>query len=344
MKKIILALFLFTSVVFTSCKKDKDNTTTTPSTDMSYNAAYVVNGGSNSISVIDLTTNEVKRTINISSSMWPHHVYINNAKTKIAMGVPGMDLSGGHNINTTGMTGKFLVLDAVNGSVLKSQNLPMMNHNAVFSPDGTEIWTSQMDSMGTVLVYDATTFILKNTINVGMMPAEVTFSSDGLMAFVANGMSDDVTAINVFSKNIMATIPVGMGPVGAWAGSNNKMYVDNEAGHTISVIDVTTMTVEETVTLGFMPGMAAYNSTMNELWVTDPDNGKVHYWTRSGIVWIHGGELSTGAGAHAIAFNGMTGYITNQMAGTVSVIDVMSHSKTKDITVGTKPNGIAIKQ
>ena len=31
------------------------------------------------------------------------------------------------------------------------------------------------------------------------------------------------------------------------------------------------------------------------------------------------------------------------MAATVSVVDVMSHSKTKDITVGNKPNGIVIK-
>ncbi len=343
--KLTSSAVLFTVVAFiTSCKKDKVDDGT-GSNDITYNAAYVVNGGSNSISVIDLLTNEVKRTIAFSGVMWPHHISINSAKTKIAIGVPGMDLSGGHDsINNTGMTGMIGVYDAVTGTELKMINLSMMNHNSVFSPNGTEIWTALMDSMGTVAVYDAANYTLKNTINVGMMPAEVTFSSDGLMAFVANGMSDDVTAINVINKNIMATIPVGMGPVGAWVGSNNKMYVDNEAGQTISVIDVATIMVEETVTLGFMPGMAAYNSTMNELWVTDPDNSKVHYWTRNGSTWMHGGEIITGAGAHAIAFSGMVAYITNQMAGTVSVIDVMAHSKSKDITVGTKPNGIAIKQ
>lgn len=342
-KRIALSISLIAVLlvaVISSCKKDKT------SDDINYEAAYVVNGGSNSISVIDLSTNEVKRTIALSNVMWPHHISINNTLTKIAFGVPGMDLSGGHGgINTMGMTGMVAVYDAVKGTELKMLNLPMMNHNAVFSPNGSEIWTAQMDSMGTVLVYDAATYALKNTISVGMMPAEVTFSADGTMAYVANGMSNDVTCINVSTKDIMATIPVGMEPVGAWTGSDNKMYVDNEDGQSISIISVSSMSVVETVPLGFMPGMAAYNGTMKEMWVTDPDNGKVHWWTwDNGMgMYMHGGEIVTGSGAHAIAFNGMTAYITNQMAGTVSVCDAMTHTKTKDITVGTKPNGIVLK-
>jgi YVTN family beta-propeller protein len=336
------AIVLLSSLALFSCKK-KEADKIEPSTDITYNAAYVINGGSNSISVIDLATNEVKRTIDLMPSMWPHHIYLNAAKTKIAIGVPGMDLSAGHNVNSKGMMGEFLVLDAKTGSNLKTQSLPMMNHNAIFSPDGSEVWTSQMDSMGTVLVYDANSFSLKNTITVGMMPAEVTFSADGSMAFVANGMSDDVTVINASTKSVMKTIAVGTEPVGAWAGSDNKMYVDNETGQSISVIDVMTMTVTETVSLGFMPGMAAYSGDMNELWVADPTNGKVHWYTRMSNMWMHGGEITTAAGAHAIAFNGMTAYITNQFAASVSVIDVMGHSILKTITVGTKPNGIVLK-
>jgi YVTN family beta-propeller protein len=348
LSKLVIILIVPIVVLVHSCKKDKTEVTPPPTTtnsDITYNAAYVVNGGSNSISVIDISTNEVKKTIALANVMWPHHISINTTKTKVAIGVPGMDLSGGHgNINNSGMTGMIAIYDAIKGTELKMINLSMMNHNAAFSPNGTEIWTSLMDSMGIVQVYDANTYQLKSTIHVGMMPAEVTFSFDGSMAFVANGMSNDVTAINVANKTVMATITVGQEPVGAWQGSNNKMYVDNEMGQSISVIDVSTMSVEETVNLGFMPGMAAYQADMNELWVSDPDNGKVHYWKRSGNAWVHDGVFSTGAGTHAIVFKGMTAYISNQLAGTVSVIDVMMHTKIKDITVGTKPNGMVIKQ
>lgn len=341
MKKIILALL--PSLFFFSCKKDKKDSASPVNTDITYPAAYIINGGSNSISVINLNTEAISRTINLDLAMFPHHIYLNSSKTKIAVAVPGMDLSAGHNVNTTGMTGEFRVLDAKTASTITTKSLPKMNHNAVFSPDGSEIWTSQMDSMGAVLVFNASTFALMNTIPVGMMPAEVTFSYDGSMAFVANGMDNTVTAINPSTKMVMTTIAVGMQPVGAWIGSDNKMYVDNEEGKSISVISVSTMSVVDSINLGFMPGMAAYNGTMNELWVSDPDNGKVHYYSFNGTTYSHSGEIATGAGAHAIAFNGMKAFVTNQAASSVSVIDVMSHSKTKDIAVGSKPNGISIK-
>lgn len=260
-----------------------------------------------------------------------------------------MDLSAGHSgLNTAGMTGKLVVIDATNGSVLKNIDLPKMNHNTIYSPNGTEIWVPQMDEMNSkVLVYDATTNALKNTINTGMMSAELTFSSDGTKAYICNGDDNNVMVINVSTKAIVATIPVGLNPVGAWTGSNNKMYVDNEDGQSISVIDVATDAVTETITLGFMPGIASHNGTKNELWVSDPMAGKVHYWTYDTAMnmWMHGNAFNTGAGAHAISFtmDGNTAYVTNQTANTVSVVNVTNHSVTKTITVGKKPNGVVIK-
>lgn len=350
----IVALISIVSI--SSCKKDK-NDNSLPDININYSAAFVVNGGSNSLSVIRLLDGTVTHTIDLTKQpmegmdpmatniTWPHHVYLNAAKTQLAIGVPGMDLSAGHTGGMAGMTGKFAVLDATKGYITKVVDVPVMNHNAAFSPNGTEIWTARMEEAGKVLVYDAVTYQLKNTINVGMHPAEVTFSYDGSTAFVANGGDNSVTAIDVANKNIMATLPVGSDPVGAWPGSDNKMYVDNEEGQTISVVDVATMSVTETITLGFMPGMAAYIGSVDELWVSDPDNGKIHWWTwNAGMnMYMHGGEFTTGAGAHAIAYNGMTAYVTNQTAGTVSICDAMTHTKIKDVPVGVKPNGITIK-
>jgi YVTN family beta-propeller protein len=279
--------------------------------------------------------------------MWPHH--ISSHQNHLAIGVPGMDLSAGHSgLNTAGMNGKLVVIDAMNGSIVKNINLPLMNHNSIYSPSGNEIWVPQMDEMNSkVLVYDATTNALLNTINVGMMAAELTFSSDGTKAYVANGDDDSITVINASTKAIITTITVGDNPVGAWTGSNNKMYVDNEDGQTISVIDVATNSVDETITLGFMPGIASYNGPKNELWVSDPMAGKVHYWTwDTGMnMWMHGSSLNTGAGAHAIAFtnDGNTAYVTNQTANTVSVVNTVNHTVIKTINVGKKPNGIVIK-
>lgn len=349
MKKLSILASFFGAILFTSCNNNDDNMDMTLNVD--YPAAYIVNGEDATVSVVKLSTNEVTGTIELMGSgsdmiMWPHH--ISSHQNHLAIGVPGMDLSAGHSgLNTSGMDGKLLVIDAMNGSIVKNINLPLMNHNSIYSPNGNEIWVPQMDMDGKVLVYNASTNALMNTITVGMMPAELTFSFDGTKAYVANGDDDNVTIIDTATKAVLTTISVGDNPVGAWTGSNNKMYVDNEDGQSISVIDVATNSIDETISLGFMPGIASYNGSKNELWVSDPMNGKVHYWTwDAGMnMWMHGSSFNTGAGAHAIAFtnDGNTAYVTNQTANTVSVVNTTNHTITKTINVGRKPNGIVIK-
>lgn len=357
MKKITQISIIASSIFIASCK-NTDNAQ--PVLNISYPAAYVVNGTSSTLSVINLNTNEVANLIQLTDDMggmahtgggkflqYPHHVYLNPAKNQIAIAAPGMDLSEGHGtaevLAHSGMA-KVALLDALKGINVKLIEVPEMNHNAIYSFDGKEIWTSQMDENGKVLVYDANTYVLKNTISVGKEPAEVTFSNDGMLAFVANGMSNSVSVINPTTKTVIAIIPVGQNPVGAWTGSDNRMYVDNEDGRTVSIIDVKTLKVVETVALGFMPGYVAFNGEMKELWVTDPMSGKVHWWKQDVTgKFLKGGSFPTANGAHAIAFKSMVAYITNQEAASVSVVDVMKHEKIKDIKVGEKPNGIVIK-
>jgi YVTN family beta-propeller protein len=339
--KKIFIVAIATIAIITSCKKDS-----TTSTDITYKAAYIVNGGSNSISVIDLSTNTVARTINLTGGTFPHHISINPTNSQIAVAIPNMDLSMGHDSVMAGMAGMFMVYNATNCSMIKMQNLPLMCHNAIFSPNGTEIWAAQMDSMGKVLVYDATTYALKNTINVGMMPLEVSFSKDATMAFVCNMMDGTVTAIDANNKTVMTTINVGMNPIGAWQGADNKMYVDNEMDSTVSVINVATMSNIATINLGFKAGMVAYNNNDATVWVTDGENGKVTIFKKTGSTYTTVSSITTAAGAHGIAFNAdyTTAYVTNQMAGSVSVINVATKTKTTDITVGNKPNGLVLKQ
>jgi YVTN family beta-propeller protein len=350
------SIFIISVFGLISCM---DMSNVQPEQNINYPAAFIVNGESSTLSVINLNTNEVSTTIQLTDGSststhgaghtatagflaYPHHIYINTTKSQIAIAAPGVDLSAGHTGETHVGTGKIAVLDAIKGVNVKIFEVPMSNHNAVFSPDGKELWTSQ--SEGKILVYDATNYALKNTIIVGKGSAEVTFSFDGTVAFVANGEDNTVSAINPTSKAILATIPVGKNPVGAWVGADSRMYVDNEDGQTVSIIDVKTLKVVETVVLGFMPGFVAYQADMKEMWVTDPTAGKVHWWTKgTDGTMTRTGSFATGAGSHAIAFNAMSAYVTNQEAASVSVIDIMQHKVTKTLNVGLKPNGIVIK-
>ncbi|WP_298152289.1 YncE family protein [Flavobacterium sp.] len=350
MKNIFLGASILGTLLLVSCNKDDNANDMNASLNVNYPAAYVVNGEDATISVIRLSTNEVTATIPLMGTasdmiMWPHH--ISSHEGHLAIGVPGMDFSAGHTGAMEGMTGKLLIVDAMNGMIIENLDLPAMNHNTIYSPDGTEIWVPQMDMDGKVLVYNASTYALTNTITVGMMPAELTFSANGSKAYVANGDDDTVSVIDVATKTVTATVTVGDNPVGAWKGTDGRMYVDNEDGQSISVINATTNAVDQTIDLGFMPGIASHNGVKSELWVSDPMAGKVHYWTWDTAMgmWMHGGVFNTGAGAHAITFttDGNTAYVTNQTANTVSVVNVVNHTVSKTINVGKKPNGVVIK-
>ncbi len=313
---------------------------------VTFDAVYVVNGGdgmTGSISVINAETNTVAGTIQLMNAMWPHHIYLSRDGSKLVVAIPGMDLSMGHGTGQQAMMpGAVAVLDARTGATIKSTLLPTMNHNALFSPDQTEIWTSQMMMMGSVLVLDAKTLATKQSIAVGQMPAEVTFSPDGRRAFVADGMSNDVSVIDVARKTVSATIPVGMTPVVPSQARNGLVYVDDEEGMQVSAIDRRSQAVRLTYDLGFTPGYAKLGPD-GHLWVTDVA-GRVVLFSQAAPVRQH--VITVGAGAHGIAFSsdGNTAYVTNQMANTVSVIDVDSLRVKATINVGVKPNGLLFRE
>lgn len=344
---------LITSLLFAACLKQKVDDMNAEK-NINYPAAFVVNGEDATVSVIRLADNTVTETIELMGNdnnmiMWPHHIYQHPTTdmTHLSIAVPGMDLSEGHSGGMQGMQGRILIADAVKGMIVKDLELPAMNHNAVYSPDGKEIWTSQMEMDGKVLVYDAATYALKKSIDVGMEPAELTFSADGSKAYIANGGDNTVSVIDPSDKSVITTIPVGENPVAAWVGYDGNMYVDNEDGHSVSVISVAGNSVIQTIDLGYMPGSVAHNHRRKELWVTDPENGKVHFynWDAGMSKWMHGNAFDAAPGAHAIAFthDGEMAYVTNQQSASVSVINATTHTKVKDIPVGKKPNGILIK-
>lgn len=315
--------------------------TTVPIKAIDYDALFVVNGLGNSISVVNTTTNKVAGTIKLKNAIYPHHIYMSPDGSKLALAVPGMDMSGGHEgAMDHAMPGIVFLLDARTGATLKSRKLAAMNHNATFSPDGTEIWTSQMaPSGGTVAVLNATTLKDETSVAVGMGPAEVTFSADGKYVFVANGADSTVSVVDPSTKDVVKTIKVGETPVGAWQSPAGAAYVDNETAQTISKIDQASLSVKLTYNLGFKPGYVAV-APDGMIWITNADAGSVVI--RMADMDMQHGEIKTGEGAHAIAFSGdgKTAYVTNQIANTLSVIDVATKKVTATVDVGDKPNGM----
>jgi YVTN family beta-propeller protein len=305
------------------------------------NAVWVVNGGSGTLSVIDAERQQLLGTVGLGGARYPHHINMSPDRAWLVVSAPGMDLSQGHAHHGAGK-GSLLLLEATTGALRTSRELEVGAHNGAFSPDGSEVWAAQMDHSGKVLVLDARTLRTRATLPAGDTPGEVTFAPNGRYAFVANGGSHDMTIIEVASKSVVRTLPVGRGPVGAWPGGDGFMYVDNEADKSLTAIDASSLEVVRTYALGFTPAMVA-TAPNGELWVADADNGRVVIFAAGSTQ--QAGEVATGAGAHGVAFSadGATAYVTNQQAGTLSLIDVATRTERKELRVGDKPNGLLFR-
>jgi YVTN family beta-propeller protein len=385
--KVVIVCVALSVIILTSCSKDEGNNT--DNKPVNYDALYVVNRAGNSLSVINITTDKVEKTISLGSpgtmmgggmmnnnstfnNMWPYHISLSPDKSKLAVTEPGMDFDGGfemmqntsasgsqgdihyqhHNGNSASptsdlmqMQGKILILDAITGDLLKELTLEGMPYDAVFSPDGKEIWTALMMPVGKVLVFDAGSYNPLTTIAVGNMPAGLTFSEDGKKVFVANGMSGSVSVIDAVTKLLLETIVTSQGTVGAFPGMHGMMYSDNENDQTISIINTMNNMMSDSIHLGFTPGMVSSNTMMNQLWVSDPAAGKIHYWTQTVSGFVHGGAVPVGSGAGVLVFskNGSTCYVTNKGDNSVSVVDVAQLKEMKRITVGEKPGSLIIR-
>ena len=333
---IVYSFLLFFGL---SCKKVKPL-----ETEIDFPAAYVVNGKSNSISIINIENDEVFAIAEFEKGTWPHHISTNVTKDKLVISLVGIDLSGGHAGHAVASDSYLIVLNASDLKVIAFQKTNEVAHNAIFMNNDTEIWLPQMKKEGVVLKLNAENLKEIGSISVGNGPLEITKDVNGFYAFVCNGEGNSVSIIDASTSEVIKTISVGTEPVGAWPASNNKMYVDCEVSKEIYEIDVATLEITDTIDLNFTPAYVAFNSVTSELWVTDTQNGGVHTYELIANQWVEISFLITGTGAHAITFNATQtkAFITNQSANTVSIVDANTFLKLKDIAVENSPNGILI--
>jgi gliding motility-associated-like protein len=132
---------VFLISAFFSCKKTDDHKNHQTVLNVDFPAAFVANGSSNDISVINLNTNKEHSKISLNGATYPHHIYISPDKSKLAVAITSSDLSGGHGDHAghgSSVTGlRVQILNTKTGVIEKEIALSKMPHNAIFSPNGT---------------------------------------------------------------------------------------------------------------------------------------------------------------------------------------------------------------
>jgi YVTN family beta-propeller protein len=78
----------------------------------------------------------------------------------------------------------------------------------------------------------------------------VVFTRDGTKAFVENGFSDTVSAIDTATHTVIATLRTGHSPFTMLASADDmKLYVCNakNTSTSVTVIDIPSLTVSDTI-------------------------------------------------------------------------------------------------
>ncbi len=111
--------------------------------------------------------------------------------------------------------GELNVIDAVNYKVLKVIKLPERTRpmKVRLGPGAKLIYVSGGRS-GTVVVLDANTYAVVNSIKVGTRPWGLAISPDGKHLFTANGPSNDISVVDLDAGKEVARVKAGDSPWG----------------------------------------------------------------------------------------------------------------------------------
>src|SRR6266849_5062271 len=167
------------------------------------------------------------------------------------------------------------VLDSKTASVIASFN-PSPGQpcgSGAFSPDGTRLYCTTV-FFGGVEVIDLTTRSLIENIFIPSTTTQVhlngiSISPDGNTAWVIDFTSNSVLALNLISKQVVASIAFGSAtPIGiASTNDGSKLYVADLDGAQVFVIDTSSLSVVRTIPVGIFPEALRFSPDGTELWI-----------------------------------------------------------------------------
>src|SRR5947207_8518465 len=249
----------------------------------------VVSVGSNSVTLIDAATNEVKSIVYVGRS--PHEAFFTLNGRELWVTVRGenyvsvidparmketrrIELANGPGMTMFGPDGKYAfvcssftpelaVVDVASHKIVKRspQESPFSPDIAV-SPESDEVWITLKDT-GKVQVFSAKPpFAQKALLDTGPITNHVNFANNrnGKFAYVTIGGANEVKAFRRgAAPELVATIPVGELPHGIWpSGDGSRVYVALENGEHCVAIDTATNKVTANIAIGQTTQALAY--------------------------------------------------------------------------------------
>ena len=203
-------------------------------------------------------------------------------------------------------------------------------------------------------------------VNVGSPPCGGFITKDGKQFYIALGELDQIVVVNTSSNAVSARISLKkdgsryMDPGGmAVSPDGTLIYVANESGDSLSVIDLETRKVKKTIPIGFGPqdvvltpdGRYGYVTDFYSVWVIDlsdfnvikeipfrdPTSDRLRTYLLE-----DGEEVFRGPRDIVMSPDGRNAYVALEDSGEIAIIDVRKNEVEEMIPVGSYPGGLAL--
>ena len=290
--------------------------------DSSNGYVYVTNDGSNSVSVINGSTNTAIKTIGVGLS--PHAAAFDSSNGYVyVVNSAALDIG----------TGSVSVINGSTNTVIKTIGVGRYPDGIAFDSSNGYVYVTNFNSNNVSVINGSTNTVIRN-IGIGSHPQGAAFDSSNGYIYVTNSCSNNVSVINGATNTVIKNIGVGSTPYGAaFDSSNGYIYVTNSGSSNVSVINDATNTVIKNIGVGSCPQGAAFDSS----------NGYVYISSVSGTVSVLG--YFTSSTKYSITFTesglpyGTTWYVNlsngQTFSGTGASITFSEPNGTYSYTIAT---------
>lgn len=157
--------------------------------------AYITNAGSNTVSVLNTSSNSVTATIPVG----PNPVSV------------AVSPSGSRAYVTNAGSNSVSVIDTSALTVIQNVTVGGNPVSVAITPDGSQVYVANARS-NSVSVINTSTNTVSATIPVGFIPLKVAVTPDGTSVYVANSAAKSLSVISTATNSVVATVPVGLLP------------------------------------------------------------------------------------------------------------------------------------
>jgi len=308
----------------------------------SHDRVYTANQVSNSVSVIDPSTNTLLGEIKLGKS-YPdvlNPLYRGQALVHGLRYSPKRKLLAVVSIGSNSVT----LISTENNRILKTVYIGRSPHEPVFTPDEKELWVS-VRGEAYISIIDVASMKEIKRLPVSDGPGMVAFTKDGKQAYVCSSFTPVLDIVDTRTLQIMKSIPVTSpfspniftSPDGKWIAFTHK-----DVGK-VTVVNTSTATIEKVIQTGAITNHVSFVQFQNKIvmMVTVGGENRVRMYD-PGRQFLPTDSLPVGALPHGIwaSADGRQVYIGLEYGDQVQRIDMQTRTVTHTIQVGQSPQAL----